>query len=178
MGKEQKRGWVEEDTPQVPFFGTCTRPQPLGGPRSGAEAYLLGGRGGEAALEEEAVLLAQLFARGARNDSLLVLVALGREGRERSSAGAVQRSSPIHLGTKGVSRETWGIPNTEVGVFPVFISSPASPWPWVQHQDAVPETTASPQAALVHRRAGAGMAPCLSFPPNTLSAQGVARLRR
>lgn len=35
-----------------------------------------------------------------------------------------------------------------------------------------------PQAVLVHHRAGAGMAPCLSFPPNTLTAQGVARLRR
>lgn len=144
MGKEQKRGWVEEDTPQVPFFGTCTHPQPLSGPRSGAETYLLGGRGGEAALEEEAVLLAQLFAGGARNDPLLVLVTLGREGRERSSAGAVQCSSPIHLRTKGASRDTWGIPDTEVGVFPVFISSPASPRPWVQHQDAVPGTTSSP----------------------------------
>lgn len=165
MGKEQKRGWVEEDTPQVPFFGTCTHPQPLGGPRSGAETYLLGGRGGEAALEEEAVLLAQLFARGARNDSLLVLVALGREGRERSSAGAVQCSSPIHLRTKGASRDTWGIPNTEVGVFPVFISSPASPQPWVQHQDAVPGATSSPPGCVGTPQSGCWDGSVPQFPP-------------
>lgn len=38
-------------------------------------------------LEQEATLLTQVLARGARNDPFLVLVTLGRASRERSSAG-------------------------------------------------------------------------------------------
>lgn len=76
--EEQQRGWGQKDRSQVPFFSSCTHPQR-------AETYLLGGRGGEAVLEAEAVLLTQIFARRARNDSFLVLVALGRESRERGA---------------------------------------------------------------------------------------------
>lgn len=39
-------------------------------------------------LEQEAALLTQVLARGARNDPLLVLVTLGRARRERSSVEA------------------------------------------------------------------------------------------
>ena len=65
-----------------PRSDACPHPLPCGGFPSGAETYLLGGRGGEAVLEEEAALLTQVFACGARNYSFLVLVTLGR-GRQR-----------------------------------------------------------------------------------------------
>lgn len=55
----------------------------------GAQTYLLAGGGGEAVLEQEATLLTQVLARGARNDPLLVLVTLGRARRERNSAGQI-----------------------------------------------------------------------------------------
>lgn len=59
--------------------------QPLAG--WGAQTYLLAGGGGEAVLEQEAALLTQVLARGARNDPFLILVTLGRAKTERSSAG-------------------------------------------------------------------------------------------
>lgn len=53
----------------------------------GAQTYLLAGGGGEAVLEQQATLLTQVLARGARNDPFLVLVTLRRARRERNSAG-------------------------------------------------------------------------------------------
>lgn len=67
---------------------------PLGGFPSGAETYLLSGRGGEAVLEEEATLLAQVFACGASNYSFLVLVTLER-GRKREKLSGVLPPGPL-----------------------------------------------------------------------------------